>query len=268
MKVLLPLALGVFLIWYYAQSLDEQGKQEILASFKKANYGWILFSLVFAVLSHLSRAYRWKYTLEPLGYKPKFWNSFFAVMIAYLVNLAVPRLGEISRCGVMARYEKIPFEKLLGTVIAERVADFILLLLSTLIVVIIQIDVIGSLLQEIVDAIVAKFSLTVVIALIGIIVLGIGANSAKISEIVFASVPNCSRSIPPILYCFLSVSPVMIPSLTVPPLLNIGLFKVLDTRIFSRIYPLLPNRYLELASRDLIALLLEHQIILLFLHLV
>ncbi len=175
MKVLLPLALGVFLIWYYAQSLDEQGKQEILASFKKANYGWILFSLVFAVLSHLSRAYRWKYTLEPLGYKPKFWNSFFAVMIAYLVNLAVPRLGEISRCGVMARYEKIPFEKLLGTVIAERVADFILLLLSTLIVVIIQIDVIGSLLQEIVDAIVAKFSLTVVIALIGIIVLGIGA---------------------------------------------------------------------------------------------
>lgn len=172
LKIVLPLGLGIFLIWYYAQSLDEQGKKDIISSFQKANYGWILFSLVFAVLSHISRAYRWKYTLRPLGYEPKFWNSFFSVMIAYLVNLAVPRLGELSRCGVMSRYEKIPFDKLLGTVIAERVADFIILILTTVVVVLIQIEVIGGLLNEILLAIEQKFSIGVVVGLIGVMAIG------------------------------------------------------------------------------------------------
>lgn len=171
-KIILPLALGVFLIWYYAQSLDEEGKREIMISFQNANYGWILFSLVFAVLSHISRAYRWKYTLRPLGYEPKFWNNFFAVMIAYLVNLAVPRLGEFSRCGVMSKYENIPFEKLLGTVIAERVADFIILIAMTVVVALIQLEVLGGLIQEIFNAIENKFSLTVVLVLVGVLALG------------------------------------------------------------------------------------------------
>ncbi len=172
LKIVLPLGLGIFLIWYYAQSLDEEGRKEIVASFKSANYGWIAFSLVFAVLSHLSRAYRWKYTLRPLGYEPKFWNSFFAVMIAYLVNLAVPRLGELSRCGVMSKYEGIPFEKLLGTVIAERVADFLILILVTVAVVLIQIEVIGGLINEILLTIESKFSATVVVALVSMLAMG------------------------------------------------------------------------------------------------
>lgn len=171
-KIIIPLGFGIFLIWYFAQSLDEEGKREILRSFQNANYGWILFSLVFAVLSHISRAYRWKYTLRPLGYEPKFWNSFFAVMIAYLVNLAVPRLGEFSRCGVMSKYEKIPFEKLLGTVIAERVADFIILIVMTVAVALIQLEVLGGLIEEIFTAIESKFSLTVVLALIGVLAIG------------------------------------------------------------------------------------------------
>src|SRR5690606_37789769 len=110
-KVVLPLGLGIFLIWWYYNTLTQTDKIEIVKAFKEANYMWILFSLVFAMLSHLSRAYRWNYTLEPLGYRTKFWNNFFAVMVAYLVNLAVPRLGEISRCTVINQYEKVPFNK-------------------------------------------------------------------------------------------------------------------------------------------------------------
>lgn len=84
-------------------------------------------SLIFGVLSHLSRAYRWKFLLEPLGYKPKFANTVMAVLIAYLLNLFIPRSGEIARAASIKKYENIPFEKAIGTIVAERVADVIML---------------------------------------------------------------------------------------------------------------------------------------------
>jgi len=96
------------------------------------------------VLSHLSRAYRWKYLLDPLGLRPKFANSFFAVMIGYLINLLIPRAGELSRCGVLSRYEKMPFTKLFGTVIAERIADIIILGLIIVGVIISQFEILGE----------------------------------------------------------------------------------------------------------------------------
>ena len=126
-KIILPLLLGVFLVWYIYNGFSEKDKDQIFEHIGKANYGWIAFSLVFAWLAHLSRAWRWKYTLEPLGMKPRFWNSYHSVMIGYLANLAFPRLGEASRCAAMARYERMPFDKLFGTVIAERVADLVIL---------------------------------------------------------------------------------------------------------------------------------------------
>ena len=147
-KIILPLALGVGLIVYFLQSFSEEELVDIYRAFLEADYRWILFSLVFAVLSHISRAYRWKFTLKPLGYKPKLANSFFAVMIAYLVNLAIPRLGEFTRCGVMAKYEKIPYDNLLGTVIAERIADLIIMIAFSFLVLYFQFDVIGSYLGE------------------------------------------------------------------------------------------------------------------------
>lgn len=148
LKIGLPLGLGLFLVWYFYQSLTENDKIDIVDAFKRANYFWVLLSLVAATLSHMSRAYRWKYTLEPLGYKPRFANTFMAVMVGYLVNLAIPRLGELSRCGVTAKYEKIPFEKLLGTVIAERVADLLILLSIITLVVFLQYEVISDLLNN------------------------------------------------------------------------------------------------------------------------
>jgi uncharacterized protein (TIRG00374 family) len=173
LKIGLSLGLGLFLVWWYYQSLTEQDKVDILAAFREADYSWILLSLVFAVLSHLSRAWRWKYTLQPLGLFPKFWNSFFAVMVGYLVNLAVPRLGEVSRCGVMNRNEGMPFQKLLGTVIAERIADFIILMSLTATAFVVQFDVVGDFILGLVSGMVEKISLFWTI-LIGVVLLGGG----------------------------------------------------------------------------------------------
>lgn len=123
----LPIALGVFLIWYFLSKLSASDKETIVNSFKTANYWWVLLSLILGVLSHLSRAYRWKFMLEPIGYYTKFSNLVFTVLIAYLVNLIVPRAGEIARATAINKYEEIPINKALGTIVAERIADVIML---------------------------------------------------------------------------------------------------------------------------------------------
>jgi hypothetical protein len=120
----------------------------LIEYFKEANYSFIFLGLFFGILSHLSRAYRWKFMLEPLGFKPKFTNSVLAVLVGYLVNLALPRAGEISRATVMANYEKIPFEKGFGTIVAERIADLIMMLSIVAITLFVQFDFIYNLLTK------------------------------------------------------------------------------------------------------------------------
>ena len=145
LKIVLPLALGSFLVWYSLSDIS----LEILGNyFKEANYSFILLGLFFGILSHLSRAYRWKFMLEPLGFKPKFINSVLAVLVGYLVNLAIPRAGEISRATVMTNYEKIPFEKAFGTIVAERIADLIMMLSIIAFTLFVQFDFIYDLLSK------------------------------------------------------------------------------------------------------------------------
>lgn len=145
LKVILPLALGGFLVWY---SLSKVSLETLLQYFKDANYSWIALGLFFGVLSHLSRAYRWKFLLEPMGYKPDFGNSIMAVLVAYLVNYAVPRAGEVSRAAVMTNYEGIPFEKGFGTIVAERIADVVMMLSIIMITLFLQFDFIYDLLTK------------------------------------------------------------------------------------------------------------------------
>lgn len=142
--IILPIALGVFLIWYSISKLSPSDIQSIKTSFKTANYWWVALSLTFGVLSHLSRAYRWQFLLEPLGYKPRFANSVMAVLIAYLLNLFIPRSGEFARAATIKKYDKIPFDKAFGTIVAERVADAIMLLAIIAIAFFLQTDLIGS----------------------------------------------------------------------------------------------------------------------------
>ncbi|MDT0553666.1 lysylphosphatidylglycerol synthase transmembrane domain-containing protein [Urechidicola vernalis] len=124
----LPIALGVFLIWYFLSKLTDADKEAILNSFKSANYWWVFLSLFLGILSHLSRAYRWRFMIEPLGYKPKYSNLVFTVLIAYLVNLTIPRAGEFARASAIKKYEGIPFDNALGTIVSERIADVLMLL--------------------------------------------------------------------------------------------------------------------------------------------
>ena len=137
--------MGGFLVWY---SLSKISMNILIEYFKEANYSFIFLGLFFGILSHLSRAYRWKFMLEPLGFKPKFTNSVLAVLVGYLVNLALPRAGEISRATVMANYEKIPFEKGFGTIVAERIADLIMMLSIVAITLFVQFDFIYNLLTK------------------------------------------------------------------------------------------------------------------------
>lgn len=120
-------AVGAIIFWLIYKDQDIDRIKTILKNDVK--YFWVVVSLVIGLLSHVSRTLRWGLMIEPIGHKPRFVNTFLAVMVGYLMNLAFPRMGEISRCGVLSRYEKISFTKLVGTVVAERLVDMISLLI-------------------------------------------------------------------------------------------------------------------------------------------
>ena len=123
------LGIGLFFIWLFMRNLTPEQTSEIFLSFKIAKYSWLILAFGMGILSHIFRTLRWKILLEPMGYRPSTKNVFMAVMIGYLANLALPRLGEVSRCGILTRYEKIPFNKSFGTVITERVIDMLTFIL-------------------------------------------------------------------------------------------------------------------------------------------
>jgi uncharacterized protein (TIRG00374 family) len=125
LQFIILLAIGITLLWLVFRHEDLAKIWKDIAS---ADYRWVGFSLVLSFLSYFIRAVRWKMLIEPMGYNPKLSNTFYAMMMGYLANFALPRLGEVSRCGALSRSEKIPFEKLFGTVIVERVIDVICLL--------------------------------------------------------------------------------------------------------------------------------------------
>jgi uncharacterized protein (TIRG00374 family) len=127
LKIAIPLGLGSFLIYYSYSKFTTNQLEEISSYFKETNYTVILFSVLFGIFSHVSRAYRWNFMLEPLGYKPKVLNNFMAVYVAYIMNIFIPRSGEVSRAVVINKYEGVPFDKAFGTIITERVIDMLIL---------------------------------------------------------------------------------------------------------------------------------------------
>lgn len=129
MKISIPLFLGIFLVWYSLESSTAEERASLWQSIVDANKFWIAISFVLGTLSHFSRAYRWKYMLEPMGYQTSLPNRFMAVMVAYLANFGIPRSGEVLRAATLTTYEKVPFEKGFGTIISERVADLLILML-------------------------------------------------------------------------------------------------------------------------------------------
>lgn len=173
LKIVLPLAFGVFLIWYVFKDLTPTEKDELFTALKQADYFWIGVSMLFGILSHMSRAIRWKYTIKPLGKTPGFWNSFFTVMIGYVANYALPRLGEVTRPGLLAKYEGLSFNKLFGTIVAERVADMVILAMIMAGVLLVELDMLKELLYDFVNSGGQQFSSGKIIILASILLIGI-----------------------------------------------------------------------------------------------
>ena len=124
-KILLPISIGIFCIFF---SFRNVSFTDFTKYFYEINYLWVFVGIFLGALSHISRSYRWKYLIEPLGYKLGFINSVLAVFSAYLINYTIPRAGDIARATMISKYEKIPLDKTLGTIVAERAVDVICIL--------------------------------------------------------------------------------------------------------------------------------------------
>ena len=162
LKTALPLLLGVFLVWY---SLSKVSVEELLVYAKNADYTWIVLGMFLGLLSHLSRAYRWRFQLEPMGYNIKLGNSIMAVFVTYLINYTIPRAGEVARASLLTNYEDVPFEKGFGTIVAERIADMLVMLGIITMTLFLEFDFIYNFLIEKFDPV------KITIALVGLVVL-------------------------------------------------------------------------------------------------
>ena len=151
LKIAIPLGLGFFLIYYSYSKFSPEQLEEISFYFKKADYKIVALSVFFSLLSHLLRAYRWNFMLESLGYKPKIANNFMAVNVAYIMNLFIPKSGEISRAVIINKYEDVPFDKAFGTIISERAVDVIILFGFTAIALMLQFDLLFTFLTDIIQ---------------------------------------------------------------------------------------------------------------------
>jgi uncharacterized protein (TIRG00374 family) len=138
------IALGVLLLYLTFRGEDLNKIKNILLS---ANYWWIILSLALAYIALYVRAYRWNLLIEPLGYHPKLMNTYHALTIGYMANYALPRIGEVVRCGTLSRIEKLPPEVLLGTVIAERAFDVLCLFILTIFTVLLNLKFFGTFLK-------------------------------------------------------------------------------------------------------------------------
>ena len=125
-KILLPISVGVFCIYFSFRNINFS---DFTQYFFEINYSWVAIGIILGALSHISRSYRWKYLINPLGYKLGFINSTLAVFSAYLINYTIPRAGDLARATMISKYEKIPLEKTLGTIVAERAVDVICIII-------------------------------------------------------------------------------------------------------------------------------------------
>lgn len=140
--------MGVFLIIYTYNSFTNEQIEKLKNSILGANYNYVIISGFLAFSGYVLRAYRWKYTLEYIGYKSSFKLNLIAVSIGYFLNLTIPRSGEISRAALLTKYDEVPFDKGLGTIISERIVDFIVLIIFILSAVFLEFNTLKNFLLE------------------------------------------------------------------------------------------------------------------------
>jgi glycosyltransferase 2 family protein len=144
-KYLLLLAVAIALL---ALAFRGVNIKNILNELREVNYFWLSMSVLASLVAFVSRAHRWNMLIEPLGYHPKLKNTTYALMVGYFANLALPRIGEVTRCGSLSKAEKVPFDGLLGTVIIERLIDVICLFLLLLLTAVLEYSRLGNFLAD------------------------------------------------------------------------------------------------------------------------
>ena len=147
-SVFIPLLLGFGLIYYQYTTLSVEELNKIKFCFQKANYFYIFLSLIISLFGYWARAYRWKYSLQHLGYQTNFKNDFMSVCVSYFMNLTIPRSGEITRAALLKKYENVPFDKGFGTIVAERIVDLILFLLFVGLAFVLQFEKLYNFIKE------------------------------------------------------------------------------------------------------------------------
>lgn len=163
----MPIGLGVFLVVYSYLSTDEIIRSQIYFYIRQANPLYVGLSLLFALLSHVSRAIRWNYLLRPLGYQTPLLSSFYFVMMAYFANLGIPRSGEVLRATSLRTYEKVPFEKGFGTIVTERIIDLVMLFIVIGVTLFLQTERLTTLMASNKKALVISV-LVLIIAVVGL----------------------------------------------------------------------------------------------------
>lgn len=148
LKYLFFLALGGFFVWLSVRNIDHEKWEQIKGAVARGRKWVIIPVILFLVLAHYSRAMRWKLLMEPLGYKPSNFNAFATVMIGYLVNAGAPRLGEVFKCTLLARYEKFKVDKLIGTILVERAVDLVCLFIVFILAIVLQGDIFGQMMTD------------------------------------------------------------------------------------------------------------------------
>jgi glycosyltransferase 2 family protein len=145
------LGLGILFIWLTIKDISTEDWIKIQSSLQQARHIMIVPVVVMLLLSHYIRAVRWRMLMEPLGYKPSIFNTWSAVMIGYLVNAGVPRLGEVVKCTLLAKYEKIRVDKLVGTIVIERIIDVVCLILVFILAILFQGYVIQDFINDLIQ---------------------------------------------------------------------------------------------------------------------
>lgn len=145
-KYIVFLLIGLILFWYVYKDIKIN---EIRSSLTELKIGWIILSFLLGLLSHFFRAIRWRMLITHFKYKPRISNLFLSVLILYFTNLIIPRGGEIARCGIISKYEKIPFIKLLGSVIVERLTDMLAFFLIFAVILLWQYPFISDVLKNV-----------------------------------------------------------------------------------------------------------------------
>ncbi len=148
LQYLFFVGLGLLFVWLSIKDINQEQWLQIKDAIRRARH-WVVIPVIFMILlSHYSRAVRWKILMEPLGYTPSTFNVFAAVMIGYLVNTGVPRLGEVVKCTLLSRYEKVRADKLVGTIVMERAVDVVCLVIVFILAILFQGHIIGDYVYE------------------------------------------------------------------------------------------------------------------------